>query len=40
MVPKPGSSGTFIFKARFRPESQISEMSQDMYNCGVMGGAA
>ena len=33
--PKPDPSPTFIFEARFRPESQIHRVSQDMRNCGV-----
>ena len=36
MEPEPGSSPTIIFEARFRPESQIYRMSQDMRNCGVL----
>ena len=32
--PEPGSSLTFIFEARFRPESQIYRGSSDMRNCG------
>ena len=33
--PKPGSSPTFIFEARFRPESQIYQGSYDMRNSRV-----
>jgi len=33
--PEPGSSPTFVFEARFRPESQIYQGSHDMRNCGV-----
>ena len=33
--PKPGSSPTFIFEARVRPESQIYQGSYDMRNCRV-----
>ena len=32
---KPGSSPTFIFESRFRPESQIYRASYDMRNCRV-----
>jgi len=31
--PEPGSSPTFIFKARFSPESKIYRGSSDMRNC-------
>jgi len=30
-----GLSLTFIFEARFRPESQIYRVSQDKRNCGM-----
>ena len=33
---EPSSNPTFIFEARFRPESQISRVSQDMRNCGIL----
>jgi len=33
---EPGPSLTFIFEARFRPESQIYRVNQDMCNCGVL----
>jgi len=33
--PEPGPIPTFIFKARFRPESQIYRVSQSMRNYGV-----
>jgi len=33
---EPGPSLTFIFGARFRPESQIYRVNQDMCNCGVL----
>jgi len=35
LKPEPGPSSTFIFEARFRPESRIYRVSQDMRNCGV-----
>jgi len=34
--PEPGSSPTFIFEARFMPESRIYRGSWDKRNCGVM----
>ena len=33
--PEPGLSPKFIFEARFRPESQIYQVDQDMRNCGL-----
>jgi len=33
--PEPGPRPTFIFEARFKPESQIYRVSQDKRNCGV-----
>ena len=33
--PEPGPRPIFIFESRFRPESQIYRVSQDMRNSGV-----
>jgi len=35
-MPKPGPSPTYIFEARFRPESQIYRVSEDMRNCELL----
>ena len=32
---EPGPSPTFIFEARFKPESQFYRVSQDKRNCAV-----
>jgi len=36
LILKPGPSPTFIFEARFRPESRIYPVSHDMRNCGLL----
>jgi len=35
LKPEPGPSLTFNFETRFRPESQIYQVSQVKRNCGV-----
>jgi len=35
LEPEPGPSPTLIFEARFKAESQIYRLSQDMRNCVI-----